>query len=242
MLLAETLLQEKKLTLVGTMNSNRIGIPAELKANNEREVRSSIFAHHKRKTIVSYCPKNKKAVILLSTMHNDQAIDRASGELRKPEIITLYNKTKVGVDVLDQMCEKYDVSRNTKRWPMVIFFYLINIAAINASRIHKFNNMPNEGPKRRLFLENLAWELLQPQIKRRLEYPTLPVELKQRARRILGIEELPRQPLPQDNKVGRCFLCGRQRDRSTRKCCQMCGHRVCPEHCTVACLTCFTNM
>lgn len=243
--LAETLLEEKKLTLVGTIKSTRVGVPTDLRPNKGRQPNSSLFAHQNNKTLVSYCPKRNKAVVLLSTMHvNDQSIDLDSGEKQKPEIVTLYNKTKVGVDVLDQMCAKYDVARNTKRWPMVVFFDLVNIAAINGSRIQTFNNKDSIDAKpqsRRKFLECLAWDLIKPQIQQRIELPSLPAELKRRARRLLGIDEIPRQPLPQDNKVGRCFLCGRARDKSSRKSCQLCGYKVCQEHSSVICRSCFDN-
>ncbi|XP_046658756.1 piggyBac transposable element-derived protein 4-like [Homalodisca vitripennis] len=239
--LAEKLFEEKQLTIVGTMRSNRIGIPEDLKANKNRELYSSIFAHHKKKTLVSYCPKKNKAVVLLSTMHSDQTIDLDSGELKKPEIVTFYNRTKVGVDVVDQMCvTKYDESKNTKRWPMVIFFGLVNNAAINASRIYKFNNMDTSVPRRE-FLDHLAWELIHPQIRKRLESSVLPTEMKIRARRILGIEEPRRQPIPQDNRVGRCYLCGRARDKSTRKCCDKCGYKICPDHSSLVCHSCLNS-
>ena len=55
-------------------------------------------------------------------MHHDKAIDNGTNETKKPEMITFYNRTKIGVDILDQLCAKYNVARNTRRWPMVIFF------------------------------------------------------------------------------------------------------------------------
>lgn len=119
--LAEMFFREKKLTLVGTIRANRLGVPEDFKANKKREVHSSIFAHHKEKTLVSYCTKKNKVVVLVSTMHSDQKIDPDSGESCKPEIVSFYNKTKVGVDSVDKMCAKYDCSRNTKRWPWLYF-------------------------------------------------------------------------------------------------------------------------
>lgn len=137
--LTEMFFREKKLTLVGTFRTYRLGFPEDFKANKKREVHSSIFAHHKEKTLVSYCTKKNKVVVLVSTMHSDQKIDPGSGESCKPEIVSFY-KTKVGVESVDQMCAKYDCSRNNKRWPMVVFFDLINISGINASRVFSFNN------------------------------------------------------------------------------------------------------
>lgn len=115
---------------------------------------------------------------------------------------------------------------------MVVFFDLINISGINASRVFSFNN--NQTIQRRLFIESLAWDLIEPQIRKSLDSPTLPTDLKSKARKLLGIEDpLQPQPVQRENKVGRCYMCGRALDRSTRKCCELCGHKVCPEHSAV---------
>lgn len=240
--LSEKLLNDHKLTIVGTIKSTRIGVPPELKPNPNRIIKSSYFAFHKKKTLVSYCPKRNKAVVLLSTMHHDEAIDEDSGTDKKPEIVTMYNKTKIGVDVVDQMCAKYNVARNTRRWPMVIFFDLLNVSAINAYCIFKYNspNLP-EKVLRREFLQSIAWELIKPQIIERLKIPGLPVQLKTRGKTLLGIQEDEPQQLrhPQDNRVGRCYMCPRVRDKKSRKNCEKCGRKVCNEHATLVCTSCF---
>ena len=50
-------------------------------------------------------------MIVLSSMHHDKAIDNGTTETKKPEMITFYNRTKIGVDILDQLCAKYNVAR-----------------------------------------------------------------------------------------------------------------------------------
>jgi len=60
-------------------------------------------------------------------MHYDFKIDV---ETRKPEMIVDYNSTKGGVDTVDEICAVYSVSRITKRWPLVIFYSLMNIVGI----------------------------------------------------------------------------------------------------------------
>lgn len=55
---------------------------------------------------------------MISSMHDTSEIDSESG---KPEIIATYNRTKAGVDSLDQKCAAYSTSRRTRRWPMAIF-------------------------------------------------------------------------------------------------------------------------
>ncbi len=47
-------------------------------------------------------------------------------------MILLYNKTKIGVDMMDQMVDDYISRRQTRRWPMRIFYNIIDIAALNA--------------------------------------------------------------------------------------------------------------
>ena len=77
--------------------------------------------------LVSYAPKPKKTVILVSTVHVDNEIDPDSGEQQKPSVITFYNAAKGGVHTADQMCATYNVARNIKRWPMVVFFAMLNV-------------------------------------------------------------------------------------------------------------------
>lgn len=120
--MTEELLDAKKLTYVGTIRHNKREIPLQFKSNANREVNSSLFGFHGNLTLVSYCQK-KKSMIVLSSMHHDKAIDNGTTETKKPEMITFYNRTKIGVDILDQLCAKYNVARNTRRWPMVIFLY-----------------------------------------------------------------------------------------------------------------------
>lgn len=238
--LAEKMLKEKKLTVVGTIKSTRVGVPHELRPSKDRQLNSSMFAFHKKKTLVSYSSKPKKAVVLLSTMHYDDKIDQDTGPSQKPEIITFYNKTKIGVDVVDQMYAKYDVARNTRRWAMVVFFYLLNISCINELCVQKYNCLTDKPIPRVEFIQDVAWELIKPQIQRRCQIASLPVQLKNRGRELLGIQQQPAQPQHrQDTSVGRCHLCPRAKDRKSRKTCDKCGLKVCTEHCSTVCMSCF---
>ena len=56
-----------------------------------KETGSSLFAFQDFLTLVSYIPKPKTAVILVSTHHHLQDIDKQTG---KPQIIMDYNKNK----------------------------------------------------------------------------------------------------------------------------------------------------
>ena len=51
---------------------------------------------------------------------------------RKPSITLFYNKTKDGVDTLDRMVRSYSTKHMTRRWPLVLFYYMIDVSTINA--------------------------------------------------------------------------------------------------------------
>ena len=78
--LTEKLLKEN-LIIVGTLRKCKRDIPAIMKPSKPREVHSSEFGFNNNLTIVSYCPKKAKAVILLSSMHSDKSVD--NGEMKK---------------------------------------------------------------------------------------------------------------------------------------------------------------
>lgn len=50
-------------------------------------------------TLTVYQGKTKKNICNLSTVHT--AVANTSGQKAKPETVTYYNRTRVGVDVLD---------------------------------------------------------------------------------------------------------------------------------------------
>lgn len=58
--------------------------------------------------LVSFIPKKNKNVLMISTLHDDDSIDPESIQ-NKPKIITFYNLTKGGVDVVDRMKSEYSV-------------------------------------------------------------------------------------------------------------------------------------
>lgn len=114
-----------KTTAVGTLRKNKEEIPPLFLSTKDRPMPSSIFGFGKDKTILSYVPKKKtkKIVLMLSSLHDDDKIDKESGNEAKPEIITFYNSTQGGVDVVDQKKEHYSVARITSRWPKRYFFH-----------------------------------------------------------------------------------------------------------------------
>lgn len=62
-------------------------------------------------------------------MHNDDATDE---DTSKRDMILDYNISKGGVGSVDKLCAAYNCARTTKKWPMVIFYALLNVAGINS--------------------------------------------------------------------------------------------------------------
>ena len=113
-------------------------------------------------------------MLALSTMHHDDQVD---GDAQKPEIFLYYNSTKSGVDNLDHLATMYTCRRKVNRWPVALFANVVDVGAV-AAFIIWMGNFPqwkiSEGKRRRrLFLSELANQLVMPHIRRRALTRTL---------------------------------------------------------------------
>ena len=156
----------------GTVRKNKQDIPPDMQQNPGKHEYSSMFGFAGQLTLVSYVPKKNRAVILLSSMHHDTAIE---GEMKKPEIINHYNSHKGGVDNLDHLVGIYSVKRKCNRWPKVLFFNMVDVAAV-ASYVIWLCNFPNwrikkRCTRRRIFLMELGEFLVEDLLQERLNNP-----------------------------------------------------------------------
>ena len=110
-------LLDKKLFLIGTVPKNRRDFPKSLTEIRNRSQYSSEFLFTDKVTLVSYIPKPRKSVILLSTLHHERNMLSAT-EKFKPDIINYYNTTKSGAYVLDKIVREYSCNRCIRRWPL----------------------------------------------------------------------------------------------------------------------------
>ncbi|KAL4089192.1 hypothetical protein QTP88_024253 [Uroleucon formosanum] len=131
--LAVELLKDYKTTIVGTLKKNKREIPTCFLDTKNRQICSTKFGFGDNNCLLlSYVPKKGKNVMMLSTIHTQGDIDPNSGDKKLPEVISFYNMSKGGVDVVDELKGEYSVSRNSHRWPLTVFFSLLNIAGINS--------------------------------------------------------------------------------------------------------------
>lgn len=231
-------LAKHKLTYVGTMKKNKREIPSQFQPQRNRAVQSTLFGFTNQKTMCSYVPKKNKAVILVSSMHHDNIVDE---DTKKPEIILFYNTTKGGVDEADKKCSIYSSSRRTRRWPMVVFYRIVDLSGVNA---HILYNMHQ--PKitdRGDFLKSLARSLVLPQLQRRVVYTQLPRELRLVIKRVLGddmVEGVQNQqnPATSQGKRRACSICPPKLHRMTVYTCVGCCNPVCLQCSRPLCKNC----
>lgn len=230
------------MTLVGTIRANKKEVPPEMKDTSSRELGSSAFLFTDTLTLVSYVPttaKKRKIVLLLSSMHSSPSI----GQNGKPEIVEFYNETKGGVDAFDQMSAIYSCGRTTNRWPMCIFYGMVNTAAINSWVIHSENISASGGApiNRRKFMQEVAKAFIKPWAAQRLLTPTLSISLKR------VISDFCKVVRERSNKVvlaasrftvAYCKKCPPKKKRKTLFHCVRCDAAVCLSHCYALCVDC----
>ena len=85
---------------------------------------NKILSHKSTCSLTVYKGKKKKNVYLMSTMHTNLRIDNSHPK-KLPETIEYYNKSKVGVDIIDQMAMYNTCKAGTQRWPVLCFYNVL---------------------------------------------------------------------------------------------------------------------
>jgi hypothetical protein len=109
-------------------------------------------------------------------LHINDRIDASTGGRQNPEIITFYNLTKGDVEVVDEMCAAFSCARNTRRWPMVVFYNILNVAGIRAFIIFFLNK--HSKMLRRIFQKVLSLERFKEQLTVRATTSCLPQKVQ----------------------------------------------------------------
>lgn len=226
----DKMLSEHSITMVGTLLKNKRQIPPYFK--NADPINSSKFLFDSTKTLVKHTPKKNKFVLVLSSLHSTAEIDQNN---QKPSIISFYNNTKGGTDCFDHMCHEYTVARKTLRWPLRFWYGMLDQEAINDMILHNFNTA-NANLPRRDFLKILIKALIEPQLRVRLQIPTLRRELRVSIAKMLELSSSPRSP--KNMKYHCCCFCPRVADKKTKTRCFSCRRSICENHRNVLCSLC----
>jgi len=133
----------------------------------------------------------------------------------KPETVLYYNENKCGIDVFDQLCSNYSCARRTLKWPLHLFFGVLDQAGVNSCILWNLI-ADHEILSRREFLKSLVLALVKPHLQDRMQIPNLLRNTKLNIREILGENE--NQPSLQANKMEkrqRCFICDKKQDKKS---------------------------
>lgn len=256
-----TKLKSQQMTLVGTIRKNRKEMPPILVDMKKKPAHFSqfVFDHRLRATMVSYVPKRRKFVSLLSTYHSSKEIDKQNAD--KPIIIQYYNATKGAVDTLDEMVGTYRCKRKVLRWPLALFENMFDISACNAFALFVHLKpdwkIKEKNYRRRLFLIEIGKELTRAYIDRRQCIPR-----GKRARDVVcDIKGIPcdsspsasssssaPSPIPwlsnlrrttPTKKRARCSMCPKTSNANVHSArCDKCKNAICTDHRFILCNKC----
>lgn len=159
-----------------------------------------------------------------------------------PRVVDFYNSTKAGVECLDLRAYSMATIRQTKRWPMLIFFGILDIASVAANVIFK-NKIPRTQTfNRRLFQLYIAMFFVLPQIERRRLSNNL-------SRQLLSMDLLSGTTGPRVKQVISavsasgskrkiCAKCPTKADKKTPVACCKCHLPICKDHTAYYCFVC----
>ncbi|XP_065093400.1 piggyBac transposable element-derived protein 4-like [Ochlerotatus camptorhynchus] len=245
--LAEKLL-ERKTYLTGTLRKNKREIPLAFLPSKSRKEHSSLIGHKKRLTLTSYVPKKHKAVLVLSSNPHIRGI--SFSEKHKPNIVLHYNASKAGVDTLDQVTRDTSCARITYRWPVRLFWDILDIALYN-SYIIFITKYPdwnkNNSGRRTLFIKYASYFMVEDFVTQRFEKSVaggIPLECQDDMHMLLQhIDEVRRNlpgysqnaendaqssANPPENRIS-CAICSNRR-KSTTLSCETCKQYYCQKH------------
>ena len=247
----------RKITSLGTMEAKRIGIPAELKDTKNREVFSTTCHFEKKDKNLcfnTYTVKTKstglKNVFMLSTLRPLKGITK-DDQKEKPALYKLYDFTKGGTDIVDQLNDFYSTRSKSLRWVCVAMFYTLDTSRVNAKTVFCMSRgIEPQKYSSYKFAWELALSLAKPYVQARNRNGLLrSIQLKMDI--MLGNATHPVEEPVADNfqppaTKKRCYIhmeaATTKKDKDcapkSKQMCHLCGKIACNEHLKRVCLKC----
>lgn len=120
--------------LIGTIRKNRKGLPKEVV--NKKLQKGEVVAMENKDGITVLKWKDQRDVLILSTKHDDEMVER--NRTRIPKVIIDYNQGKSSVDLSDQMGSYSNPLRRSVKWYRKIAFeLLLTTSMVNAFTLYK---------------------------------------------------------------------------------------------------------
>ena len=221
----------------GTVRSNRRGLSEVFKTKKLR--RGDVYSE-KVGQVLCLKWKDKRDVLLLSTIHDDVAMvdilrrsrTVAGGieRIQKPKVIDDYNQHMGGVDQSDQLVMYYGYAHQQTKWWKRVLFHLVDLLLVNASIL--YNSVNEKKLTQMEFRIEVAKGLLKGYTKHQPKHFTVSRDLP------LRLTERPfPERIPSDCPYGGRLLCdvcrvrGDKRSRTQYRCkvCKVALHVECFE-------------
>lgn len=120
--------------LIGTIRKNRKGLPKEVV--NKKLKKGEVAAMENKDGITVLKWKDQRDVLILSTKHDDEMVEK--NRTRIPKVIIDYNQGKSSVDLSDQMGAYSNPLRRSVKWYRKIAFeLLLTTSMVNAFTLYK---------------------------------------------------------------------------------------------------------
>ena len=88
-------------------------------------------------TLTNYQCKSSKNVFILSSMHRSVNVPILDNNKKNPDTVLSYNETKGTDDTYDQILRLYSTTSGSRRWPMHVFYNIVDMALMNSHIVYK---------------------------------------------------------------------------------------------------------
>lgn len=159
-------LHSKGIFSVGTVRSNRKGLPPMLK--EKKKMQRGDYEFRTQGVVTAIKWMDSKPVTLLSSAHDPTVLSEVSRKNKKgerlkvscPLAIASYNEIMGAVDKFDQLKERYAIGRRSRKWWHRIFYFLIDLAIVNSYIMYKVDHGQDTCQKQLDFRIHLAKQLI----------------------------------------------------------------------------------
>ncbi|XP_052269913.1 piggyBac transposable element-derived protein 4-like [Dreissena polymorpha] len=130
---------------LGTVRSNRKGIPASIREKHLPNRGDTFSQHTGQLSITKYL--DSKPVFLLSTtltsekMYTGKKNPVTQELISKPKMVIAYDKFMGGVDRADQMVSNSRSNIRTMKWWKKVFFHVLSLTVLNSYIAYKHNSI-----------------------------------------------------------------------------------------------------
>ena len=164
-------LEKRNTLLCGTVNSNRVGLPSDIKKTcpTVKKLKRGDSLKRMKGRMLCVTWMDTRVVNLLCNLPNclgDSDVKRRDKKQRgieitvsRPRAIELYNTSMGGVDLSDQLVSSYRRHMKSYTWYLQVFFHLVQLSAVQSYILHNELH-PDAKLTQKKFIESLIEGLI----------------------------------------------------------------------------------